>query len=339
MTAHATPTPPVRVLQVLRRPFATGYYSVEVLFGTVRAHLPADIEVEAVMVPRLSQGLANRLVNVAWMRAYRSPVTHIAGDVTYLAAALPRRGTLVTILDTGWHERSWLSRRMFDLAWLRMPVARAERVTVISEAVREAVLEITRVDPAKVTVVPCCVDPAFVPRPAAANGGPPIVLQVGTSPNKNVERTAAALAGLDCELHVVGPLSPSQRDAIARHRVRHRVSVNLSQSQIVRAYQEAAVVVFASTFEGFGVPIIEAQSVGCPVVTSRLAPMADVAGDGACLVDPHDVESIRDGVRRALEDTAYRAQLRQRGAANAAHYSASAIAERYASLYREMAGP
>jgi glycosyltransferase involved in cell wall biosynthesis len=330
--------PATRVLHVVRRRSDFGSHSVEGLFETIRAHLPPDIQVETAMPPRLSQGIRNRVANVAWMRTHRSRVTHITGDITYLAAALPRHGSIVTILDTGWVARSWAAQRLFHYMWIRMPVARAERVTVISQHVRQAVVAITGCDTERITVIPCCVHPSFIPEPAHGGSTRPTVLQIGSSANKNIERVAAALDNLDCELHLIGQPSPSQTAALQRHRIRFRVSVNLSRADVVRAYQEAALVIFASTFEGFGLPILEAQAVGCPVVTSNIPPMTEVASDGACLVDPFDISSIREGIQRALHDSAYRSALKRRGFENVEKYRAGPVAQQYAALYREVAG-
>lgn len=338
MSGSAGPLP---VLQVMRRPFPLGNHSIEGLFDTVREHMPASVRVTVGMAPRVGQGWRNRLANLRWMRRARMPITHITGDVTYLAAALPTRGTIITIHDVGWAPRSRLNRAVFDLLWIRMPVARAERVTVVSEQVRQDVLAITGADPAKVLVIPNCVHPAFTPGPAerAADTGVrrPVVLQVGTSANKNVERVAAALEGLDCELHVIGALSDVQVAALRRHRVSYRVSVNLTREGIVAAYREADVLVFVSTFEGFGMPILEGQGTGCPVVTSNIAPMREVAGEGACLVDPTSPEAIGTAVRRVLGDGRWREALRERGFANVRRYGAAAVAAEYAALYHEVA--
>jgi glycosyltransferase involved in cell wall biosynthesis len=85
-------------------------------------------------------------------------------------------------------------------------------------------------------------------------------------------------------------------------------------------------------------PIVEGQAVGRPVVTSNCSSMAEVAGDSACLVDPLDVASIRAGVARVCGDADYRAELVRRGFENVKRFSARAVAEQYAALYREVAG-
>src|SRR5262249_47496010 len=91
---------------------------------------------------------------------------------------------------------------------------------------------------------------------------------------------------------------------------------------------------FASLHEGFGLPIIEAQAVGRPVITSTIAPMCDVAGDSACLVDPYNVESIRQGIAAILNSHDYRKDLVEKGYRNAARYSPASVARRYLLLYR-----
>jgi glycosyltransferase involved in cell wall biosynthesis len=312
---------PLPVLQIMRHPLPTGSHSVEGLFQTVRAHLPRSVHVTVATAPRLSSGVTNRLVNLWWAGRVHWPITHITGDVTYLAASLPRRGGVLTILDTGWAARSRLGQAAFDWLWHRMPVARAARVTVISAAVREALVDVTGCAPERIDVIPCCVHPDFAPPVEPhASAGRPVLLQVGTTANKNLVRLAAALEGLDYELRVIGRVSDEQAAALARHRVRYRASADVSRADVVRAYHRADAVVFASTFEGFGMPILEAQAVGCPVVTSDLSPMREVAGGGACLVDPFDVDALRAGVRRTVEDDAFRSELRAAGYANVVAY-------------------
>ena len=337
-SSAGVPTP-VSVLQVMRHPLPTGSHSVEGLFETVRDYLPPSVHVTVATAPRLSTGLSNRAANLWWARRARWPVTHITGDVTYLAASLPRRcGGVLTILDTRWATRSRVGQAVFDWLWHRMPVARAARVTTISAAVRDAVVDATGCAPERVEVIPCCVHPDFAPasdpRPS---DGRPVLLQIGTTGNKNVVRLAAALEGLDYELRVIGRLSEDQLAALARHRVRYTATADVTRADVVRAYQRANALVFASTFEGFGMPILEAQAAGCPVVTSDLSPMREVAGGGACLVDPYDIDALRAAIRCTVEDVGYRAGLRAAGYANVGAYRPDIIAARYAALYREVA--
>src|SRR5262249_49098549 len=102
------------------------------------------------------------------------------------------------------------------------------------------------------------------------------------------------------------------------------------------AYHEADVVLFASTYEGFGLPILEAQATGRPVVTSNLHSLPEVAGPAACLVDPFDVASIHAGVLRVLSEPLYRENLISAGFENVKRFTAQKIAAKYAALYESI---
>jgi glycosyltransferase involved in cell wall biosynthesis len=95
-------------------------------------------------------------------------------------------------------------------------------------------------------------------------------------------------------------------------------------------------VIFASTYEGFGLPIIEANAVGRPVVTSDIYSMPEVAGDAACLVNPFDVSNIRTGVLRVIQDESYRRKLIENGFKNVERFKPNAIAQQYLELYKEL---
>jgi glycosyltransferase involved in cell wall biosynthesis len=112
---------------------------------------------------------------------------------------------------------------------------------------------------------------------------------------------------------------------------------DVNNDEILAAYQRCDLVLFASTHEGFGLPILEAQAVGRPVVTGNCSSMPGVAGDAACLVDPFDSQSIRAGVEQVVFNETYRTRLISRGFENAQRFSATRIAAEYARLYREIA--
>jgi len=166
----------------------------------------------------------------------------------------------------------------------------------------------------------------------------PRILHIGVTPNKNLERVAQALQGIACTLVVIGPLSPSQKAILSAHGVACENHFNLSRAELLTQYQRADMLLFASTYEGFGLPIIEAQAVGRPVITSDLCSMPEAAGGAACLVDPYDVAAIRQAVLRVMEDHEYRDDLIARGLVNVERFRASKVAAQYAQLYRTVAG-
>ncbi len=285
-----------------------------------------------------SQGIAARIYNALEAIARQGDVNHVTGDVHYLTYFIQRRRTLLTVLDcVSLHRLRGLRRALFRLLWYHVPLRRAAMVTAISEFTRRELVELLGRDPARIRVVPCCVSPAFRPAPATGRRKRPLILQVGTAANKNIVRLAEALAGMECDLRIIGQLSDDQHRALAASRLSFNSASAANLQQMVEAYEEADLVVLASTYEGFGLPIVEANAVGRAVVTSDRCSMPEVANGAACLVDPFDAASIRSGIRRVLDDDRYRAELIEAGYENARRFEPSRIAAMYAGLYDELA--
>jgi glycosyltransferase involved in cell wall biosynthesis len=331
-----TGRPSVRVVQQQRRTFP-GHYSMERVFAQIRAALPACLDVELWVTSHFNRGLWPRIGTVLEARRHQGDVTHVTGDINYAALLLRRRTTLLTVHDTEFLERAtWAKRLVYTWLWVRLPVWRAGLVTVPSDATRADVVRLMPSAAGRIRVVPNPVADEFTPV-AIPTRPRPVVLLVGTRPNKNVERAAAALGALDCEAVVIGGLDPSQRAAFAAAGVAVDVRTEVDDVALRQAYEDCDLLLFPSTKEGFGIPVLEAQATGRPVVTSNRSPLREVAGGAACLVDPLDVPSIRAGVERVLSDGGYQAELVRRGFENARRYRVHSVAAHYAALYEELA--
>ncbi|MBK6904841.1 MAG: glycosyltransferase family 4 protein [Saprospirales bacterium] len=330
----------MKVLHFHRKPHPF-HYSIEQLFEAIRQHFPKDMRVEVAVCPHPSQGLLPRLKNLLFASRCRGDIYHITGDVHYLALALPRKNTILTVHDLGFLRQSNpMVRKILYWFWLKIPLARVAMVTTISEATKQDILRyLPRYPEDKIQVIPNPVLPFFRPVPKSFDAALPTILLVGTKPNKNLPRILAALEGIPCRIRIIGERKAEAEALFRQYRLPHTWLEHLTQEELLEAYSSSDLLLFASTLEGFGMPILEAQAVGRPVITSNCSSMPEVAGEGACLVDPFDIDSIREGLLRVIGDGAYRDELVQKGWVNVKRFEAGEVARRYAELYTSLNSP
>jgi glycosyltransferase involved in cell wall biosynthesis len=220
---------------------------------------------------------------------------------------------------------------------------RSACILTVSEASKRDILHFFNVPQDKVVVIPNAIDERFWHEPREEDIDrvrqryqldTRFVLYVGNiKPHKNLVRLIEAFADLrrdpsfeDVKLLIIGDeisKLPALRRAVHRHKLHKHVRFlgYLPDEMLAILYRLAAVFVFPSLYEGFGLPPLEAMASGTPVVTSNVSSLPEVTGGAAVLADPYDVESIRDGVCRVLTDPALAAEMRRHGLVRARDFS------------------
>ena len=318
----------------IHRQFKPGAFSIEALFSTIAAELRTEIEVIEYVA-----GYRSSVLIDAWrLRKMNADIYHVTGDINYIILLLPRKKTVLTVHDIGHFmlDLKGVKRWIYKWFWLLLPIRAAGTVTTISKKTAELVVKHLAISQSEFVTIGNCHNPVFKNIPRTFNSTCPVILQVGTRANKNVPRLIRSLKGIPCKLVLIGQLDDEIRQQLSDCGTDYENRVNISQAELVRAYVDCDIVAFISINEGFGVPIIEAQVNGRPLITSNIAPMSHVAGGEACLVSPFDVVGIREGFLKIINDNDYRHKIVSAGIKNAFQYSPQAISAKYLKLYQRM---
>jgi glycosyltransferase involved in cell wall biosynthesis len=265
-------------------------------------------------------------------------IIHVTGDVHYAILGGWFNLRVLTIHDlTFMHRNKGVKRSILKWFWIVLPVKLAHRVTVISEATKTDVLKFVPSSHRKIKVIPNFISDHFVPIPVHSfNHERPNLLQIGTAFNKNINRLAEAIAGIPCTLTIIGKLDSEQKRILKQFKIQYNNKIDLTEDDLYREYASADLLTFVSTMEGFGLPIIEANACGVPVITSNNSSMPEVAGDAAFFVDPFDIHSIRDGIQSLISDGSLRNEFIEKGFENSKRFSKAKVAEQYELLYQEL---
>jgi glycosyltransferase involved in cell wall biosynthesis len=174
-------------------------------------------------------------------------------------------------------------------------------------------------------------------------------------PKKNISRliSAYAASGSICPLVVAGPLGWEYHEDLAQIErfSGQEASENKAKpprkilrldylpfAHLVTLIRGARALLFPSLYEGFGLPVLEAMSLGTPVMTSTAASLAEVAGDAALLVDPLDIHAMTKAIQKIDADSDLRTELGQRGAERVKLFSPEIYQQRIGTLYQSVLG-
>ena len=302
----------IRIAAVTRRPDLVpgGVQAVELRGRSQELRM-------ALSLPRRLRRLGAGLVHTQYVLPLRTPCP---GVVTVHDLSFERSPELMSRTD-----------RLIFRTLVPRAVRRAARVLTVSERTKRDLVERYGVPPERVVVTPNGVDPAFHP-PSGSEPQGSYVLAVGAvQRRKNQFAALEAAETVGLPLVVVGP----HKDAVLAEKLRRRgarLEGYVDIERLAELYRGAACLVQTSSFEGFGLPIVEAMASGTPVVAVGEPALVEVSGDAAVVVEEADLAA---GIERALAE---RDRLVAAGLERARAFTWRDAAERTLAVYREILG-
>ncbi len=327
----------IKVKFFQRKPMPNFHFSVENIFADVRDNLPKNVDAELHVVKSYSKGIWRRLLIIVEVLFSQGNINHFTGDILFAGIFTKKSRNIQTVLDLFFlHNSSGLKRIVLKLFWLDLPLWRSRYITCISQATKADILHWTKIEPTRIFVIPIALGSVFRYEDREYNFDCPTLLQIGSAPNKNVERIIEAVMGLNIKLIILGKHEVKYEEKLKHNNVNYQYMSNLNSNEMKNLYKKVDMLVFPSLFEGFGMPIIEAQAMGTPVITSNISSMPEIAGAGAILVNPYSIEEIRAGIELIIKNEARRNELIKNGYANCLRFNSKAIASQYYELYKKI---
>jgi glycosyltransferase involved in cell wall biosynthesis len=252
---------------------------------------------------------------------------------------------IVTVHDLSFYiHPEWFSKsyRIYYRFVTPLVIRFSKKVITVSECSKKEIIARTGIREEKITVVRNAVSGVF--RKRQSQGGRVqgrFIFSVSSlDSRKNLGRLVAAyhMAGISDEIKLVlaGRADPIFNIEAPEEILAHSVGY-IPDEELSDLYQHAILFVYPSLYEGFGLPPLEAMSLGCPVILSDIPVFREVFGDAAHYVDPLSSVSIRDGIIHVLSDESYRTELIRRGFERASRFNWDSSADNILSMIRDCA--
>ena len=258
------------------RNFSTGnfYYN---LFKNFKHK---KIEIKFKICPLVSKGILNRIYLCIWAFFNQGNINHICGDINFISIFMSKKKTVNTFLDFYSMQRlKSIKKLIYKIFWIKIPFLKSESVITISNnTLRELNNYIDIKGKKKIHVIGISVSNNFKKKLKKKISKTPKILVVGTSINKNILNIITSLKNIYCELILVGQLNDQIINELNLNNIKYRNLVSIKMKKLIYEYYNSDILLFPSNYEGFGVPILEAQTIGRPVITSNLEPMISIAG-------------------------------------------------------------
>lgn len=332
---------PYKILLIFRKP-NKGNFSIEKvyenIFNGMKASPENPFDLKRKTMKR-NYDIVSFITSIIGSLFSKKYTVHITGGCNYMILAFPFKKRVLTIHDLfHFKKNKSIKGFIYDVLFYHLPVRFSNEIIVVSENTKKEMLKYFSINKNKITVInnPLVIaSEHIIFRERKFNSSTPIsILQIGDKPLKNYHRLIESTKDLNVYYNFVHANDDVINKLIKDNGIDNRASVHkgITDEELYHLYHTNDVLYFASEAEGFGLPIIEAQAFGLQVITSNIPPM-NAVGKGAILVDPLNVNAIKNGFLSLYDDHVIKENLKI-ARQNVTIYELENIVAEYINFYK-----
>tara|TARA_B100001027_G_scaffold215519_1_gene189654 strand:- start:1361 stop:2371 length:1011 start_codon:yes stop_codon:yes gene_type:complete len=318
----------------LRKPYKFENHSIEKLFKTIAKEKNNNFNLKFLVCPFHSSGFFKRIYNCIWAFCNQGEINHISGDINFISLFLNKNKTVNTFHDCYTLRRlSGLNKIIHKFFWFYLPMKKSKYITTVSNFTKNELKNFVKIKK-KINVIS-----NFLPygnynlnRKIKKNK----ILIIGTTKNKNLDRILISIKDIKMTVIIIGKINFYQTRFLIENKIEYKNYVNISEAKLINCYNQAKILLFPSLYEGFGLPILEAQRMCVPVITSNISPMKEISNNSSILVNPRDVNDIKKKLIRLSDDNKLRKKIIKKGYNNSLSYGPNHSKEKYFEIYKKI---
>ena len=322
----------------MRKPVKGIHFSTENFYSELFKNFnDKNFEIKFKTCPLISRGILNRIYLSFWAFFNQGSINHICGDINFISIFMNNNKTINTFLDFYSMRRlKGLKKLIYYIFWIKIPFFKSRKVITISNNIFNQLKNLIKVKNKKnIHIIGVSISSNFKKKIKKKFSKNPKILVVGTAINKNIKNIILSLKNIECNLVLVGKLNSEIIQELIKNKINYKNLVSINKRKLINEYINSDMLLFPSNYEGFGVPILEAQSVGRPVITSKFQPMRNVAGNAAIFVNPGKISEISKAVKIIVNNQKLRKSLIKKGFNNIKRFKKEIILKEHLKVYNK----
>ena len=326
-----------KICLFMRKPIKEKHFSLEnVYYELFKKFYHKNFEIKFKVCPLESRGILRRIYLCIWAFFNQGSINHVSGDINFISLFMNKEKTINTFHDFYSMQRlKGIKRFLYYIFWVKVPYLKSKSVTTISNKTFKELKNIIEINNEKKIYIIGNPTPSFKKKIKKQISKIPKILVIGTAINKNISNIISSLKNISCELILIGELNDEIIQELILNKINYKNLVSISKKKLINEYIKSDILLFPSNYEGFGMPILEAQSIGRPVITSKFEPMRNVAGNGAIFVNPEKISEISKAVKIIINNKKLRKFLIKKGFNNIKRFKKEIILKEHLKVYNE----